>query len=93
MVSRRLSKACQPQRYGLNGVNFSRSTHVFTAATLQGWRMIQGLVLTPMRARVALDKIVFWCLSSVFKRPHHVRGVVVGFLRRMLRDRPGLAPG
>lgn len=56
-------------------------------------RMIQGLVLTPMRARVALDKNVFWCLSSVFKRPHHVRGVVVGFLRRMLRDCPGLAPG
>ena len=55
--------------------------------------MIQGLVLTPMRARVALDKNVFWYLSSVFKRPHHVRGVVVGFLRRMLRDCPGLAPG
>lgn len=55
--------------------------------------MIQGLVLTPMRARVALDKNVFWCLSSVFKRPRHVRGVVVGFLRRMLRDCSGLAPG
>lgn len=52
--------------------------------------MVQGLVLTPMRARVALDKNVFWCLSSVFKRPHHVRGVVVGFLRRMLRDCPVL---
>ena len=35
----------------------------------------------------------FWCLSSVFKRPHHVRGVVVGFLRRMLRDSPRSCSG